>query len=349
MPLNITDKLEILLNSPNIASKRKWTNQYDHEVKAQTVHKPYSGKSQDIPSDSGVIDLNIHGGNSLVAIANGLDTLYSSDDTYQSAHYAIDECIRNLLASGADFDHIALLDNFCWPDPIKSENNLDGEHKLALLVRANYALREACSHYQTPLVSGKDSMKNDFRGLDALGNEIKISSLPTLLITGISKNKKVIAQNFNQEGQIVYLVGEYTDQLCRNHFYHQYSDAISDFHPIDLNKNLALYRKFNDLHPYIQACHDISEGGAITAIFEMCGEYGFKNSVDLTESELFNEPTGSFIIAINQKDQKEFENSLGSLNYKLIGHTTKDICLVINKTDLNYKRLKDIYEGVHHG
>lgn len=349
MPKSNMDKLQALLVSPNIASKKKWVAQYDHEVKAQTIHKPYSGKNQSIPSDSGVIDLTVHGGDSLISVANGLDTLYSSDDTYQSTHYAVDECLRNLLASGADFYHIALLDNFCWPDPIKSKNNPDGEHKLALLVRANHALREACSLYQTPLVSGKDSMKNDFRGLDHTGSEIKISSLPTLLISGIAKNQRVINQNFTQTDQLVYLVGKYENQIYRNHFYHHYYSSNSKFHPIDLDANLRLYKRFNQLHPYLEACHDISEGGAITALFEMCGEYGFLATYNLSEAQLYNEPTGSFIMAINPEDQNEFEASLSGIDYMLIGKTTADLDLIINNENLDFQELKALYEGVHHG
>ena len=48
------------------------------------------------------------------------------------------------------------LDNFCWPDPVESATNPDGAFKLAQLVRACEALREACIAYGLPLVSGKD-------------------------------------------------------------------------------------------------------------------------------------------------------------------------------------------------
>ncbi len=64
-------------------------------------------------------------------------------------------------AAGARLDRIALLDNFCWPDPIESDANPDGAYKLGQLVRACRGLYDACRAYGTPLVSGKDSMKND--------------------------------------------------------------------------------------------------------------------------------------------------------------------------------------------
>jgi len=44
---------------------------------------------------------------------------------------AIDEAVRNAVAVGADLDHLAGLDNFCWCDPVKSAKTPDGEYKLA--------------------------------------------------------------------------------------------------------------------------------------------------------------------------------------------------------------------------
>ena len=33
---------------------------------------------------------------------------------------AVDEAIRNLVAVGADPDRVALLDNFCWGEPLSA-------------------------------------------------------------------------------------------------------------------------------------------------------------------------------------------------------------------------------------
>jgi phosphoribosylformylglycinamidine synthase len=94
----------------------------------------------------------------------------------------IDEAVRNIVAVGADPDHMAGLDNFCWCDPVQSEKTPDGEYKLAQLVRANEALYDITTVYQIPCISGKDSMKNDY----SIG-DTKISVPPTLLISAISR------------------------------------------------------------------------------------------------------------------------------------------------------------------
>ena len=79
---------------------------------------------------------------------------------------------------------LALVDNFCWPDPVGNPANS------AALVRACYGLRDAALALQAPLVSGKDSMKNDFRGKKN-GQPVTISVPPTLLMTAVAKTSDV--------------------------------------------------------------------------------------------------------------------------------------------------------------
>lgn len=336
-----------ILNHPNIASKEKWVRQYDHEVKAQSVGKPYNGIEQDAPSDAGVIDLSVHGGHSLISISNGLDTLHSQGDSYISTHYAIDEAIRNLIASGADMDHIALLDNFCWPDPIKSEKNKDGEHKLALLVRSNIALKEACLLYKTPLVSGKDSMKNDFYGNDINGEKIKISTPPTLLVTGMAKNTRLIKNQFQKENEIVYLLGNIEDKIYHSHLTQIFKLNETTHHPYDLAQNNKMYHNFKKIHPFLTSAHDISEGGLMSALFEMTlgNNIGCEITKSLSLGKLFNEPLGSFVVSVSKENQSQFEKAMDSLPFTQLGQTTSRSGLHLEHQNLNYEQFVLNYKG----
>ena len=47
--------LERIMACPNIASKEWWFCQYDHEVIAQSVIKPFCGVNHDAPGDAAVI------------------------------------------------------------------------------------------------------------------------------------------------------------------------------------------------------------------------------------------------------------------------------------------------------
>ena len=65
---------------------------------------------------------------------------------------------------------------------LESESAPDGAYKLAQLVRACRGLYETTRAYRTPLVSGKDSMKND-----AVMDGVKISVPLTLLVSAIGQ------------------------------------------------------------------------------------------------------------------------------------------------------------------
>ena len=107
---------------------------------------------------------------------------------------AIDEAMQEQHRVGGSLDRMALLDNFCWCDPVVSERNPDGEYKLAQLVRANKALYDYTVLFRTPCISGKDSMKNDY-----VNGDTKISIPPTLLISAISRMtdvRKAVTMDF---------------------------------------------------------------------------------------------------------------------------------------------------------
>ena len=149
-----------MLGSPNLASGEARARAYDHEVKGLSVIKPWVGVRRDVPASATVLRIR-HGRPQGVVLGEGVHPFYAELDAFAMAQAAVDEGVRRVLAAGARWDRLAALDNFCWPDPIVSEATPDGEHKLAQLVECCQGLRAACEAYGLPLISGKDSMKND--------------------------------------------------------------------------------------------------------------------------------------------------------------------------------------------
>ena len=172
-----TVALKRVLGTYNVCSKESFVRMYDHEVLAQSVLKQFQGEENDGPGDAAVIR-PVPDSNRGVAVACGIYPKYSDLDAYAMMACAVDEAVRNLVCVGGAIGRIAGLDNFCWPDPIQSDKTPDGEYKLAQLVRCCEALYETCVAYDIPLISGKDSMKNDY----TLGDP-KISIPPTVLFT----------------------------------------------------------------------------------------------------------------------------------------------------------------------
>jgi phosphoribosylformylglycinamidine synthase len=268
-----------ILSRYNICSKEDWVRQYDHEVQGMSVIKPFSGVKADAPSDAAVIrpDVNTWRG---LAIAHGLLPRYSDIDTYHMTCNVMDEAIRSLVASGADPDSALGLDNFCWPDPVATAQNPDGEYKMAQLVRSNEALRDMALATNIPLVSGKDSMKNDY-----VGENLRISIPPTLLYTAIAvvpDIRQSVSMDFKSEGDIIFLLGETKDELGGSELYDELGFLGNNVPQVNVQQAMARYRKLHVAmkQNLVASAHDLSEGGLIVTLAESC--FGARLGAEVT-------------------------------------------------------------------
>ena len=180
---NYTDDLHRVLGAYNVASKQWIVRQYDHEVQGGSVVKPFVGAAMDGPSDAAVVRPVLESRRGVV-IACGMNPHYGDLDTYHMAASAIDEAVRNCVAVGADPRRIAILDNFCWGNCEKGET-------LGSLVRAALACHDLSLVLETPFVSGKDSLNNEFSYVDAAGEECTIAIPPSLLISAMGQVEDV--------------------------------------------------------------------------------------------------------------------------------------------------------------
>lgn len=339
----IEDALLRLLAKPNVASKETWVRRYDHEVQAATHIKPFIGKLADGPGDSGVIWLYPHGGskNAGVAVGCGMAPRLSLRDTYLMAQFAVDEALRNVVAAGGDIDTCCLLDNFCWPDPVKSAKTPDGDYKLGQLVRACRGLYDICTAYGTPLVSGKDSMKNDFRGRNRRGDDLTISILPTLLVTAMARVDidRTVTGAFGAPGDLVYVIGPQCKGFGGSEFAETFAvPSVLDTPPgMDVATNAALYRAcYEAIHEgMILSCHDVSDGGMLCALAEcmIAGRKGAALDVSkLSLSQmpgglidfLFNEAPGRFVVTVRPDQRMRFEALFAQPGCVALGQVTED-------------------------
>jgi phosphoribosylformylglycinamidine synthase len=164
-PKDLTNQIMKVLSAPNIASKERVIRTYDHEVKGNTVQKPFCGKNNG-PNDAAVLKPLDNSWKGLV-ISCGMNPEYGKIDPYWMTASAIDESIRNNISVGGR--RIALLDNFVWGSPKKPD-------RLGALVRACKACYRFAKGFKTPFISGKDSLYNE----SPLG-----PITPTLLITAV--------------------------------------------------------------------------------------------------------------------------------------------------------------------
>ncbi|NDE14496.1 phosphoribosylformylglycinamidine synthase [bacterium] len=329
--------VEVVLSRPDVASKERWVRRFDHEVQAATVGKPFTGVACDGPGDAGVIWLKPHGASdpySGVAVASGINSKLAHVDTYISAQVSLDEAVRNLVSAGADPDQTCLVDNFCWPDPLPGPNNPDHAHKTAQLVRACRALSDTAIAWGMPFVSGKDSMKNDFAGVDPTGRRVKISVPPTVLVTAMGKVpdvRGVTSTHFRKAGDSIYLVGPAGAwPLDGSEFARAWDVAgdSSEFPSFDLPRQMEIYRRVHKAikSGLVQSCHDISDGGAFTTIAESSigGRLGAEIDAPCLRSlaGLFHEGPGRFIVSVEPRHEAVFSALMGPENAVRVGAVT---------------------------
>jgi phosphoribosylformylglycinamidine synthase II len=322
-PLPDFDPNEILLRllaDPTITSKENLVRQYDHEVQARSVIKPFTGIKMDGPTDGAVLLVDPESPKAL-SVTHGIYPRYSDCDTYDMAMCAVDEAYRAHIALGGHPDQAAALDNFCWPDPILSEACPDGPYKMAQLVRANQGLRKACMDYGLPLISGKDSMKND-----AVLDGKKVSIRPTLLISlmGILEDRdKAMTTDFLRSGEAIYILGTTNWALGGSSLEKILGKNLGSGPKVDTQQALSYYRKLAHFIQggQISSIHDLSDGGLGVALAESAlgGCLGANISLDnLPKTEdlspsaaLFSESPSRFLVSIPQNLRSSWEETFG--------------------------------------
>jgi len=331
-PKHYGTELKNMLARLNICSKESVVRQYDHEVQGGSVVKPLVGAQNDGPSDAAVIRPLLDSMEGVV-VAHGICPRYSDIDTYHMTACAIDEAIRNAVAVGADIDHLAGLDNFCWCDPVKSEKTPDGEYKLAQLVRANMAIYDYTTAFGVPCISGKDSMKNDYQ----IGRT-KISIPPTILysVIGFIRDvRQAVTMDAKHPGDLVYIVGETKEELGGSEWFASKKWIGNTVPRVNAANALKMYRA---LHRAMQkglvaSCHDCSDGGMAVALAEtaLAGMLGM--DIDLkhvpytgpkrNDYLLFSETASRFIVTVHPENQKLFDKIMTGNVTGLIGCVTE--------------------------
>jgi phosphoribosylformylglycinamidine synthase len=327
-PRDLKSELQKLLSRLNVCSKESVVRRYDHEVQAGTVIKPLVGVANDGPSDAAVFRPILDSFEGVV-VSHGICPSYSDIDTYHMMACAIDEGLRNYVAVGGDIEHVAGLDNFCWCDPVKSEKTPDGEYKAAQLVRANKALYDYCVAFGVPLISGKDSMKNDYQIGDT-----KISIPPTVLFSVIGKIddvRKAVSMDVKRPGDLVYLLGKTLDELGGSEYYAEQGALGSQVPKVDSASALNRYKSLNRAQHkgLIISCHDLSDGGLGVALAEkaFAGGYGVSVALSQLDAEpelrddklLFSESQSRLLVTIRPGQRKAFEAEFSGQSCALIG------------------------------
>lgn len=344
--LDFTKVFHVMLARLNIASFEFISSQYDHEVQAGSIIKPLQGRGR-VNSDATLIRPMLSSKKG-IALSQGLYPAFSDMDPYNMAAASIDTAIRNVVAVGADPDKIALIDNFCWCSSNEAK-------RLWQLKQATKACYDFAIKYETPFISGKDSMFNDFKGFDKNKKPIKISIPPTLLISSIGivdDVSEVASLDLKFPGDLIYILGDTNDELAGSEFYQMLKVTGKNVPKTDALKNKKIYKKIHKLikNKTVSASISIGRGGLAVALAKMSigGMLGIDIDLKSVPSDsqkddavLFSESQGRILLSINPVNKKALEQELKRLPHALIGTVRQDEKITIK--GLSGKVIIDTY------
>jgi len=239
--------LQRMLACPALASKRWIWEQYDHLVMGNTVKRP--------GGDAAVVRVSADG--KALALATDCTPRYCRADPARGAAQAVAESWRNLTAVGAE--PLALTDNMNFGNPERPEI-------MGQFVGAIEGMREACQALAYPVVSGNVSLYNETSGR---------AILPTPVIGGvglIADARSAVDFALKHEGDALILIGDTRGHLGASLYLREIEGREDGLPP---PVDLAAERTNGDFvramiqAGHVAACHDLSDGGLLTALAEM--------------------------------------------------------------------------------
>ena len=292
--------LEKTLASGDINSKEPILRLYDHNVQGTNALPPFAGEGMDGPNDASIIRPLLDKPYGLV-VSHGLNPQFTNIDPYWGSLWSATEAISNYVAVGGDYKNASLINNYIWPFP--------DEEYLGKLDACVDAVVDFMKALQIPVISGKDSLSATYRSKDLV-----INSPATLCISVFGKIpdvEKTVSSDFKEIGSTIVLVGKQDLK-------------------VDLKTLPEVLEKMHQaiVSGKILASHDVSEGGLITAIFEMCVGGNCGASVKVDGKELFTETAGCFIVEV--ENEKVAKQLFKEIPFKVLGKTTGEEKLVVD-------------------
>jgi phosphoribosylformylglycinamidine synthase subunit PurL len=244
--VDLEGALELLLDHPNIASKRWVYEQYDSTVQAATVLPP--------GSDAGV--LRVPGSDFGLAVSVDCNSRLVALDPYEGGKAAVAEAARNVACTGA------------IPLGITNCLNFGNPEKPEVFYQFREAARgigDACRAFGTPVTGGNVSFYNE-------SPDGAIDPTPTIGMVGLlPRVEDRVASYFDSPRDEVYILGETSGILGGSAYWAEVSDFAGGEPPaVDLEAELRLQRFLAAAaeQRLLRSAHDCSEGGLAVALAE---------------------------------------------------------------------------------
>jgi phosphoribosylformylglycinamidine synthase len=328
VPEDLKSIAEKVITIPSIASKRWIYNQYDSMVGTANA-------STNSNSDAPVVLVKETGKG--IAVTVDCNSRYVFSDPYKGAMIAVAEAARNIVCSGGTPLGVTNCLNFGNPyDP----------EVYYQFVHAVKGMGEACKKFDTPVTGGNVSFYNQ-------SPDGPVYPTPTIGMVGLVENmKKRMSLSFKDDGDIIYLVGDVTNDIASSEYLHKIHGI--EFSPapyFDLEKEYDLQQTISELiqNEEIASAHDVSEGG----LFVTLAESGFENKKGFKikslekirkDAFLFGEGQSRVVVSVKNDKEAAFKARLGGISFLKLGNVSGKDINIDEENWGNIIQWKELYE-----
>lgn len=303
-----------LLANPNIASKRWVWEQYDSMVGT-------SNMSTNKPSDAAIV--NIKNSNKALALTVDCNARYVHNDPEKGTAIAVAEAARNIVCSGGEPLAITNCLNFGNPYNPEVYWQFTGAIK---------GMSDACRKFGTPVTGGNVSFYN--QSAEADGTAKPVFPTPTIGMLGLLKDKSARASlDFKYKGDLIFLLGESRNDLGSSEYLASlHKMPLSPAPYFDMDEEYELHQCVKKLisNNFVNAVHDVSDGGLFVALIEMGLPRGFGFDI-VSDSEvrpdafLFGESQSRIVVTVVEDYEDEFIDAVSEhkVAMTLLGHVTR--------------------------
>jgi phosphoribosylformylglycinamidine synthase II len=288
---NLTRDLETLLASADICSKHWIWEQYDYQVRTNTLAGPAA-------ADAAILRIKETGAALAMALDGNARYCYLSPS--EGAQLMVAECCRNLAVVGAE--PVGATNNLNFGNPERPEI-------MAQLVESVEGMAEACRFFDVPITGGNVSLYNETLGEG-------IWPTPVVGVVGLLKSGTPVGLHFRHAGRSVVLVGSVGACDAVRFGGTQYAKAV--LHQLwglppalDLDFEKRVQTAVREIAGagLAESAHDLSDGGLAVALAECSfGPENIGANIELVsdlpaELLLFHEGPSRVLISTAEPEQ----------------------------------------------
>jgi phosphoribosylformylglycinamidine synthase len=334
-PKDWNASLTALMSCPDLASKAWIWHQYDHLILGNTAIRPQDGDAAMVRVPKGLKGSGHKG----LAMTSDCTPRYVQAHPETGGRQAVAEAWRNITATGAR--PLAITDNMNFGNPQKPE--IMGQFAGAVM-----GIAQACTALDFPVVSGNVSLYNETEGRPILPT-------PTIGAVGVIDDiGKAVGSRLTQAGLALILVGETKGWLGQSLYLREACGREEGAPP---PVDLAVERRTGDFvrarieAREVAACHDLSDGGLLVALAEMCLSGGTGMEIALPQSDipshafLYGEDQARYLIASGMPDKVLDAARAAGVPAVVLGYSGGAALVVKGLVSLDLAALKAAHEA----